>query len=79
MNLEARAAAQEILMTVESSRPAPPHEPPGTMSRIIVYYTAELDRIALAHEYRRPDGTLGGSGQQDPKRIYLDGEILYCS
>ena len=33
------------------------------------------DEIARAHQYLRPDRTLGGSGVPDPKRLYLNGMI----
>ena len=33
--------------------------------------------VAEVHQYVRPDGSLGGSGLPDPKRLYKDG-ILYA-
>jgi hypothetical protein len=77
-----RACRNELLTSVEAERPAPPSagQPPGTMSRVVVYYDLpSLRRVALVHEYRLPDGTLGASGRPDPKRILLEGEILICS
>lgn len=51
----------------------------GTRSQLVEYVDAHqgrLVKVALAHRYLRPDGSLGGSGQPDPKRVLHDG-ILY--
>jgi hypothetical protein len=45
---------------------------------MVAYFTLTLERVALVHEYRLPDGTIGASGRPDPKRILLEGEILIC-
>jgi hypothetical protein len=74
-----RVQSNELLATVESSRPASPSkgQSPGTLSQMVWYFGAE-GRVALVHQYLRPDGTLGASGRPDPKRLILDNEILYC-
>ncbi len=52
------------------------------MSRMVWYYAmtgdGSLRKVALVHEYRRPDGSLGGSGLPDPKRLIVGDEILFC-
>jgi len=53
------------------------NQPPGTVSRQLAYYDRALRRVAVVHEYRLPDGTVGGSGRPDPKRLILDDEILF--
>ena len=59
------------------SRLAPPSsgEPPGTLSEIVVYL-AGPQAVAMSHRYWRPDGTLGGSGVEDPKWLFESAEIL---
>jgi len=47
----------------------PPGEPTCTHSQIVYYYSQGGDAIAVVHQYRRPDGTLGGSGKPDPKSL----------
>ena len=48
------------------------NQPPGTRSRIYRYYDGPA-MVMLVHCLVRPDGTLGGSGQYDPKRLLVDG------
>jgi hypothetical protein len=50
-------------------------EPWCTRSQIVGYYDAQLRKVALVHQYMRPDGRLGASGRPDPKRIFKDGEL----
>ena len=75
-----KALNNDLLVATESSRPAPESagQPPGTLSETVWYFDLQLNRIAFVHQYRLPDGTLGGSGLPDPKRILLNNEILYC-
>jgi hypothetical protein len=44
------------------------------LSQIIEYFDAEGTRVALVDQYLRPDGTLGGSGRPDPKRVLVGNE-----
>lgn len=73
-----RAATGELTSVVMDSRPAPEGagQPPGTLSQMISYRDRGDNEVARAHQYLRPDGTLGGSGRPDPKRLFEDG-ILY--
>jgi len=75
-----RVVRNEWTERIESERPARPEagQVAGTMSRMVWYFDESGSSIALVHEYRAPDGSLGGSGRPDPKRISLDNEILYC-
>ena len=43
---------------------------------MVEYIDANDNQIALVHQYRLPDGNLGGSGLPDPKKL-LVGDILY--
>lgn len=56
--------------------PPPEGEPFCTESQILYYYTQNNAPIAVVHQYLRPDGTLGGSGLPDPKKIVLKDRIL---
>lgn len=51
-------------------------QPFCTRSQLVIYYSAD-DAIAWVHQYLRPDGSLGGSGRPDPKRLVIGDEILY--
>jgi hypothetical protein len=55
---------------------APPSEPFCTWSEILVYYTQALDRVAIVHQYLRPDNSIGASGRPDPKCIFLQDKTL---
>ncbi len=69
----------ELFAVLESSRPASAEagQPAGTTSEIHVYFDLEMLRVAVVHQYVLPDGSLGGSGRPDPKRLLLDNEILF--
>jgi hypothetical protein len=49
----------------------------GTRSKVYKYFDGNLPVMVL-HCFERPDGTLGGSGKMDPKRLYVDGVYYYC-
>src|SRR6266536_4345217 len=50
--------------------PASSGERDCTRSQRIVYKTKDVKALAQAHQYLRPDGTIGGaSGKPDPKLI----------
>jgi hypothetical protein len=73
--------AGEILETIQSDGLANPEyrQPPGTRSQMVAYWAVGGGKIgpkiALAHRYMRPDGSLGGSGERlpDPKVVSHDG------
>ena len=50
----------------------------GTRSQMVWYLSPEGQKLALVHQYLLPDGTIGGSGRPDPKRMILDDEVIYC-
>ena len=45
-------------------------------SQILRYYDSENTLIAVVHQIRKRDGTLGASGLPDPKYLDLGREIL---
>jgi hypothetical protein len=51
-------------------------EPRCTRSQIVSYYDGTGLRVAVIHQYRRRDGSLGGSGLPDPKWLRVTNEIL---
>jgi hypothetical protein len=48
-------------------RKLPRGEPRGTRSQIVLYRNATGRVVAIVHQYKRPDGTLGASRLPDPK------------
>ena len=81
-DFEARLRNQEVWMAVMpgSERDASPayQEAQGTKSRMVLMFdTASGELLVKAHEIRRPDGSLGGSGMRDPKWIRRpDGVVM---
>lgn len=65
-------------MVVLESRIAPSTagEPNGTLSQMVSYRDSDNREVARCHQYLRPDGTIGGSGKPDPKRVYLEGTLF---
>lgn len=53
-----------------------PGDPPCTMSQALIYRDSAGQFVALVHQYLRPDGTLGASGQPDPKRLKVEDVML---
>ncbi len=58
--------------------PAPPTsgQPFCTRSQILSFFDADDNKIAVLHQYKRPDDSIGGSGQPDPK-LLLIGRTIY--
>ncbi len=58
--------------------PAPPAsgQPFCTRSQILSFFDADDNKIVVLHQYKRPDGSLGGSGRPDPKRLLI-GRTIY--
>jgi len=50
------------------------NEPFCTFSQEVSYIDpATNEEVARAHQYLRPDGTIGLKGRPDPKRVFLNG------
>jgi hypothetical protein len=43
------------------------------------YYLPDGTRVALVHQYLRPDGFVGASGRPDPNALLKDGVLYFCS
>jgi hypothetical protein len=68
-------ALRSVLTKEKHPSPQPAGEPFCTRSQMISYINAEGREIARVHQYLRPDGTIGGSGKPDPKRMLHEGTI----
>ena len=68
----------ELTSVILESRPAPidAGQDPGTLSQMLSYRDAGNNELARVHQYLKPDGTIGGKGKPDPKRVFIDG-VLY--
>ncbi len=53
------------------------HQGPGTRSKVYKYFDGHRPVMWL-HCFERPDGTLGGSGKMDPKRLLVNGIAYFC-
>jgi hypothetical protein len=53
------------------------NEPFCTESQILAYCDDEAKQVARVHRYLRTDGSMGASGQPDPKEILGEDGILY--
>jgi hypothetical protein len=58
--------------------PARSSQPFCTRSQVVAYYDPTGARVALAHQYLRPDGSLGASGKPDPKWLRV-GQVIYTA
>src|SRR5262245_41429524 len=76
-----RVAAGELTVKIlRNGHPSPPRAglPFCTRSQSIAYLSVKGDEVAMVHQYLKPDGTLGGSGRPDPKRL-LENGVLYIA
>jgi hypothetical protein len=70
---------EERVLTAGHPSPRDSGEPYCTQSQIVGYFELRGGRrIALVHQYLRPDGTVGASGRPDPKAV-LDRGTLYIA
>jgi hypothetical protein len=51
------------------------NQPPGTKSQVLAYINPSRRQVAVVHQYLRPDGTLGGGGRPDPKKLWHNGTL----
>jgi hypothetical protein len=76
MDFPGRIARREVferVVHVGTPRPAA-HQEAGTVAETVVYMDERWRFLARVHQYRKPNGTLGGSGRPDPKVLVVDGE-----
>jgi hypothetical protein len=77
--LEKAASGELTVKDVKDGHPSPPaaKEPICTQSQLLAYLTLDGKKVAEAHQYLRPDGTVGASGRPDPKEVFHDGTLYY--
>lgn len=67
------------VLTEKLIREGPPsarsNQPPGTKSQILAYLDNRGRQVAIVHRYLRPDGSLGGGGKPDPKKLLHNGTL----
>ena len=64
---------------VHQAHPSPLRsgQPDCTYSQILSFWDSEGNKVAVCHQYKRPDGAIGGSGRADPKRIMVGDTIFF--
>lgn len=50
-------------------------EPRCTRSQMVEYFEPSGIKVAIVHQYRRRDGSIGGSGRPDPKWLRVGLEV----
>lgn len=62
---------------MREGHPSPPlaNEPFCTRSQVIAYLDMKGYKVAIVHQYLRPDGTIGLSGKPDPKKLFHKGTL----
>jgi hypothetical protein len=76
--IKSRELRKEIFRQRHAT-PARSGQPLCTYSQILSFWDREGNKVAICHQYKRPDGTIGGSGKPDPKLIRVGGTIYFCS
>lgn len=71
LDLPGRVKRGEVIETLwkDSHLRNPQQEPWCTRTQMVLYSAPGGTPIALAHQYFRPDGSLGAAGLPDPKRL----------
>lgn len=73
-----KAQRSELTVTILESRTAPQdaNQPAGTLSQMLSYRDSDNNEVARVHQYLKADGSIGGKGKPDPKRVFVEG-MLY--
>ena len=74
-----RARLGELAVVLLDDRhPSSPRadEPYCTQSQMLSYRQLNGIEVARAHQYLRPDGSIGASGRPDPKKVHIKGKIF---
>jgi hypothetical protein len=74
--MKARKISTRPLSSIHVKKPID-DSPFCTLSQLIGYFDAAGNKLAEAHQYLRPDNTLGLRGRPDPKMFILNGVPLY--
>jgi hypothetical protein len=76
--IKSRELRKKILRQHHAT-PARSGQPRCTYSQILSFWDRQGNKVAICHQYKRPDGTIGGSGRPDPKLIMIEGTVYFCS
>jgi hypothetical protein len=69
----------ELTQTIiRQSHPAPNFLPYCTRSQMLAYHDSKGKKLAIVHQYLKPDGKLGASGLPDPKLLVHDGKRYHA-
>jgi len=61
----------KLLRNAHLKKPEEKREPYCTHSQMIRYSDQAGHWVVVVHQYVRPNGTIGGSGRPDPKRLRI--------
>ena len=72
--LAERLSSGDLYSLVLTSAPASKasEQPRGTASQLVGYFDAH-SKVAEVHQFVHPDGSIGGSGEPDPKMVVSKG------
>src|SRR5215475_9325533 len=72
-----RVQAGEFREVILDQRPASTEygQPPNTLSQSLSYRDGDDREMARVHRFLREDGSIGGSGRPDPKRVLYNGTL----
>ena len=73
--METGALVAEMIDDRVIQRPETMGAPLGTRSQYVRYYDSRGRWLVDVHGYLLPNGSLGGSGVPDPKRMLVDGDV----
>ena len=76
--VERASLGELIVVLLDNRHPSPPRadEPYCTHSQMLSYRLLDGTEVARAHQYLRPDGSIGASGLPDPKKVRIKGTIF---
>ena len=65
-----------VLLKQRHSNPIKSKQQFCTHSQLVSIQDNDGEEIVRAHQYKKPDGTLGASGMPDPVRLFI-GRVIY--
>lgn len=66
---------RSILVRQRHSNPITSKQQFCTHSQLVSIQDNSGEEVVRAHQYKKPDGTLGASGMPDPVRLFIGGVI----
>jgi hypothetical protein len=71
----ANGALRSMVLKQRHSNPITSKQQFCTHSQLVSIQDSNGEEIVRAHQYKRPDGTIGASGLPDPVRLFIGGVI----